>query len=100
MNAIMLRNIKQKNEKLQALEALLQSLNPDRPLDLGFARVGSLDGHLITKASAIEMGARLSLTFKDGVRLVDAVDDAAPQKQAVLRKKTQVTPAPSQGSLF
>ena len=85
-----------KAERLKALEQLRMSLNPDRPLDLGFARVNRKDGHLVTSPDGVADGDILELTFKGNRKLdVTAGHSAAPKPFAAPRPAK-----PEQGSLF
>ena len=99
MTAAMERSLKQKLERLRGLDQLRVSLNPDRPLDLGFARVNRVDGHLVTSAAAISAGEALVLTFKDGRADVVAGDGPGPTPTKASVKKASLLP-PTQGSLF
>jgi exodeoxyribonuclease VII large subunit len=78
------------------LEQVRQSLNPDRPLDLGFARVNRKDGHLVTSPDGVADGEILELTFK-GDRKLDVTAGHSPAPKPLTAPK----PAkPEQGSLF
>ena len=98
------RDLRQRQERLQRLEQLRLSLNPDRPLDLGFARVNRPDGVLVKSPAGVEAGEALILTFK-GDQTLDVVAGSggtpppakAPPKPAPSRPKPA---APDQGSLF
>ncbi|WP_303828395.1 exodeoxyribonuclease VII large subunit [Asticcacaulis taihuensis] len=97
------RDLRQRHERLQRLEQLRVSLNPDRPLDLGFARVNRPDGVLIKSPAGVANGDALVLTFK-GDQTLDVIAGAggtppakAPPKPASTRPKTA---GPGQGSLF
>jgi len=84
-----------------ALDQLRLSLNPDRPLDLGFARVNFKDGALITSPDGVAAGDALELTFK-GDRKLEAIAGAGgtpPAPKPAPVKKASGTP-PQQGSLF
>ena len=83
---------------LERLEQLRRSVDPNRPLSLGFARVHRIDGTLVTAASALSAGDGLRLVFADGDRDV-TVNGAAPSR----KPPPAAAPAPSsapQGSLF
>ena len=98
------RDLRQRQERLQRLEQLRVSLNPDRPLDLGFARVNRPDGVLIKSPAGVANGEALILTFK-GDQTLDVIAGSggtppparATPKPAPSRPKP---PAPDQGSLF
>lgn len=99
MKSALARQITQQDQRLKALESLRQSLNPDRPLGLGFARVGTLDGQIISRADAIKSGQVLRLTFADGVRTVTE-SAAAPESATTPPKVKKSTTNEGQGSLF
>lgn len=103
MDDAMRRQLTQRRDRLSSLEQLRQSLNPDRPLNLGFARVHRKDGALVTSATAVTTHDALALHFKDGVVDVVATTEAPPQTPPAPRPAPKkVTPPPSsdQGSLF
>ncbi|HQR88530.1 MAG TPA: exodeoxyribonuclease VII large subunit, partial [Caulobacter sp.] len=86
------------------LEKLRQSLNPERPLELGFALVRKADGALARSAGDLAAGERVNLKFKSGDR--DAVIDGegvvhAPPPPALKPTRAKpTTPKPDQGDLF
>ena len=81
------------------------SLNPERPLELGFALVRKGDGTLARSAADLVSGERVNLKFKSGDR--DAVIDGeggivppqAPARPAPPRPKP-APPKTEQGDLF
>ena len=85
------RNLAQAAERLANLDKLRLSLDPDRPLSRGFARVERADGRLARSAGALSAGEVVKLVFHDGDRA--AVVDGAP------RKARAAAPA-EQGRLF
>ena len=98
-----LRRIERAAERLAGLDRQRISLNPERPLDLGFALVRKADGSIARSADALASGEAVTLKFKMGER--GAVIDGAPAlsepqpgpKPAPPKPK----PAPSQqGDLF
>ncbi|KRA59457.1 exodeoxyribonuclease VII large subunit [Caulobacter sp. Root655] len=106
LNAVARRRLEREGDRLAGLEKLRQSLNPTRPLELGFALVHKADGGIARSASELASGERVRLQFKLGDR--DAVIDgessmaisppAAPARPA---PKPKAPPPPSsQGSLF
>jgi len=99
------RALKQKAEQLTALDKLRVSLNPDRPLDLGFARVNRKAGGLVTAPDMVTAGEGLELTFKGGTLDVTVGEGAArpePVAQPPAAKPAPMKKAssPEQGSLF
>ncbi|HTM81698.1 exodeoxyribonuclease VII large subunit [Asticcacaulis sp.] len=98
------RSLKQKTDRLKNLEQLRVSLDPDRPLNLGFARVNRPDGVLVKSPAGIDSGAALILTFKGDQKLdVIAGVGGTPPPQTSTAKPAPAKPkpaAPDQGSLF
>ena len=106
LNAAGQRRLQRDADRLANLEKLRQSLNPERPLDLGFALVRKGDGTLARSAGDLMSGERVNLKFKSGDR--DAVIDgeggfapptASPAPAPKPRSKPSGPPA-GQGDLF
>ncbi|MEW6389850.1 MAG: exodeoxyribonuclease VII large subunit [Pseudomonadota bacterium] len=99
------RRLARANDQLANLEKLRVSLNPERPLELGFALVRKGDGTLARSAADLVSGERVNLKFKSGDR--DAVIDGeggivppqAPARPAPPRPKP-APPKTEQGDLF
>jgi exodeoxyribonuclease VII large subunit len=92
------RRLSQEAAGLDRLEQLRRSVDPDRPLSLGFARVHRSDGALVTGASALSAGDGLRLVFADGDREV-TVNGGGPSR----KPPPAASPAPGtgpQGTLF
>lgn len=103
MDAAMTRTIALRSERLARLEQLRLSLNPDRPLDLGFARVNRADGHVVTSPLGVTTGEALVLTFKGDAKLDVIVGDCGtlpPKPQPQAQPKKTLPPQAQQGSLF
>lgn len=87
------RRMERLSERLTAVEKLRQSLNPDRPLSRGFARVHRADGSLARQGAALDRGEAVRLVFADATRnaVIDGqgVDPAHPD-----RAEAPVAPAP------
>jgi exodeoxyribonuclease VII large subunit len=77
-------------ERVASLDKLRLSLDPDRPLSRGFARVHTAAGALARSASVLAPGEGVRLVFHDGER-------GATVDGAVRRPK--IAPA-NQGQLF
>ena len=90
------RALAQAADRLAGLEKLRVSLDPDRPLSRGFARVEREDGRLVRSAQAVRSGEGVKLVFHDGDRA--AVIDGSPST-APPRKGPPPAPA-EQGRLF
>jgi exodeoxyribonuclease VII large subunit len=95
----MTRGLTLKGDRLKTLDQLRLSLNPDRPLDLGFARVNRKDGALVTSPQGVGVGEALVLTFKGDQKLdvVAGSGGAGPAPKPAAPKKSE---PPTQGSLF
>src|SRR5579859_2089572 len=89
------RALAQAGDRLASLEKLRVSLDPDRPLSRGFARVEREDGRLVRSAHAVKSGEGVKLVFHDGNRAA-VIDGAAPTAP---RKAPPPAPA-EQGRLF
>ncbi|MBP2160649.1 MULTISPECIES: exodeoxyribonuclease VII large subunit [Asticcacaulis] len=92
------RSLSRHADRLKGLDQLRLSLNPDRPLELGFARVNRKDGQLVTAPDMVSAGEGLELTFKGSRKLDVTVGEGAPPAPKPVVKKPG--PPPQQGSLF
>jgi len=81
-------------ERLQRVGQLLASLNPDRPLALGFARVHLADGTLIRRGEALNAGDAVRLVFHDRTREA-VIEGGAPRPRSA-----RTAPSTPQGDLF
>lgn len=106
------RKLERLSERLEALSKLYVSVDPDRPLQRGFARVTREDGSLVRAGAALASGEAVNIKFGDQVTRQAVIDgDAAappapphpaPAKTAAPKPaKPQAKPdAPTQGELF
>ena len=92
--------------RLQAARALLAplartwpQLDPDKPLQRGFARVTDTAGHTLTSAAAAGAEARLLLKFRDGEVDVATSPAKPPSATPSPRKAARAAPV-TQGDLF
>lgn len=103
------RRLTRAEDQLAGLEKLRLSLNPERPLELGFALVRKGDGTLARSAADLVSGDRVNLKFKSGDR--DAVIDGEggfvppPTPAPALAPASKPRPKPAsppadQGDLF
>jgi exodeoxyribonuclease VII large subunit len=97
LSAAMTRQLDARSEGLARLEQLRRSVNPDRPLSLGFARVHAADGSLVRSASQLAAGDPARLVFADGERHAVITDGAEPARP---RKVGKPSGPAGQGSLF
>ncbi len=97
LKPLLARRLERERERLVSLERQRVSLNPEGPLERGYALVRRADGALARSAKALSAGEALTLKFKDGER--GAVVDGTPAARAPAKPKA----APStsgQGDLF
>jgi exodeoxyribonuclease VII large subunit len=99
MHESLVRRIGRDADRLKRLEQLRASLNPDRPLGLGFARVHRADGHLVRKGAELQAGEEIRLVFADRDRRAVVEGTAAPTKPTA-SKPAKPVPGSDQGSLF
>ncbi len=97
LQTAMSRQLDARSEGLARLEQLRRSVDPDRPLALGFARVHAGDGSLVRSASQLAAGDAARLVFADGDRHAVITDGAEPARP---RKAGKPYGAAGQGSLF
>jgi exodeoxyribonuclease VII large subunit len=96
------RKLERLGERLEALGKLYASVDPDRPLQRGFARVTREDGSLVRAGASLATGETVDIKFGDQVTRKAVVDAASagpaePPKPAKPRAKS---PSPAQGDLF
>jgi exodeoxyribonuclease VII large subunit len=96
------RKLDRLSERLDALAKLYTSVDPDRPLQRGFARVTREDGSLVRAGASLESGETVSMVFGDKVTRKAVVDgaEAAPTSSPKPAKPRAKTPSPVQGDLF
>jgi len=99
--AAVARRLTRGADQLGQLDKLRLSLDPERPLKLGFALVRGPDDAIIRSAAALKSGDAVTLQFADAKR--GAVIDGAPQAPAAPAPARPARPAatkPQQGDLF
>jgi exodeoxyribonuclease VII large subunit len=96
------RRLTRLSDQLANLEKLRVTLNPDRPLDLGFARIHRTDGTLVRSAEALAAGDGVTLHFRDGERgaVIDGTPSAPPPAPKPSRSAKPKTEPTTQGDLF
>ncbi|HEY8617269.1 exodeoxyribonuclease VII large subunit [Phenylobacterium sp.] len=100
-------------ERLTALGKLHASVDPERPLERGFARVTRTDGSIVHAGASLASGEPVSIKFGDRVSRQAVIDGAAaegsgPQAQPPTPVLAPAKPArpkpkaadPAQGDLF
>ncbi|PIB91453.1 exodeoxyribonuclease VII large subunit [Caulobacter sp. FWC2] len=107
LNAAGERRLQRDVDRLSGLEKLRQSLNPERPLELGFALVRKGDGTLARSAADLVSGERVNLKFKSGDRdaVIDGEGGFVPPPTPAAAPATKPRPKPAappidQGDLF
>ncbi|MEO8114613.1 MAG: exodeoxyribonuclease VII large subunit [Phenylobacterium sp.] len=93
------RRLERLSERLGALAKLYVSVDPDRPLLRGFARVHRADGALVRSAQALTAGEAVRMVFHDGARGAVVEGDAPPAASRAAPRKPKAPPPP-QGDLF
>ena len=96
------RRLDRLGERLEALGKLHVSVDPERPLLRGFARVSREDGSLVREGASHASGERVPIKFADKVErraVVDGADSAQPAPRPPIRAKAKPAGSP-QGDLF
>ena len=95
------RGLERAAERLAALAKLHTSVDPDRPLQRGFARVARADGSLVHAGASLAGGEAVAITFGDKVTRGAVIDGAAsgPAPAKAARPKPKAA-SPPQGDLF
>jgi len=101
------RRLTRAEDQLANLDKLRQSLNPRRPMELGFALVRKADGTIVRTSAALALGDHVSLQFADGEREAVIGDEGpAPSSAPPVRsppappRPKPVPPKTDQGDLF
>jgi exodeoxyribonuclease VII large subunit len=97
LNAAAARRLVQLSERLDRIDQLRRSYDPNGPLKRGFARVHRADGALVRSAAGLAPGDTVALVFADGQR--GAVVDGQAQPAAKRAQKVG-GPKTAQGNLF
>ena len=97
----MRRKLDRTGERLAALAKLYVSVDPERPLQRGFARVTRADGSIVQAGASLAGGEEVAIKFGDKVSRQAVIEGAAagpaPPKPTIRKPKA----APSaQGDLF
>jgi exodeoxyribonuclease VII large subunit len=100
------RGLERAHERLDALSKLYVSVDPERPLQRGFARVTRADGAIVHAGAALASGEAVAIKFGDQVTRQAVIDGAAPESgkpAAPASKPPKARPKadpPPQGDLF
>jgi len=96
-----LRGLDRTAERLGALAKLYASVDPDRPLQRGFARVTRADGAIVHAGAILESGEQVTIKFGDQVRRSATIDGSSDLGEAPRVKVSRRRAGPSaQGDLF
>ena len=97
-----LRGLERASERLGALSKLYVSVDPDRPLQRGFARVTRADGSIVHAGAALSSGEGVAIKFGDQVTR-QAVIEGTPSEAPAPPPAKSPKPKPrssAQGDLF
>jgi exodeoxyribonuclease VII large subunit len=95
------RGLERASERLAALAKLYVSVDPERPLQRGFARVTRSDGSIVHAGAALASGEAVDIKFGDLVTRQAVIDGAAGEAPAPVKPARARPKAPSpQGDLF
>jgi exodeoxyribonuclease VII large subunit len=96
-----LRGLERAHERLAALSKLYVSVDPDRPLQRGFARVTRADGSIVHAGAILASGEEVAIKFGDQVTRQAVIEGAAADPGAPKAAKPKPKAANSaQGDLF
>jgi exodeoxyribonuclease VII large subunit len=73
---VLLQRIENARGKVEALDRLRRSLNPEAPLERGYVLVTDRDGNLVKDRATAEQRATLTLKFADGT--LDVISGSTP----------------------
>lgn len=68
------RGLDRLSERLVGLSKLYRSVDPDRPLQRGFARVARADGSLVLAGATLASGEHVAITFGDKITRQAVID--------------------------
>ena len=96
-----LRGLERASERLASLSKLYASVDPERPLQRGFARVTRADGSIVHAGAALLSGEEVAIKFGDQVTRQAVIEGAAAETAAPrpARPKPKASSSP-QGDLF
>jgi len=101
MPSSMERRLERASDRLRALAKLYVSVDPDRPLQRGFARVSRADGSLVMNGGLLQSGEEVSIKFGDRVTRQATIDaPGGVVTPAKLPSRKAKPPPAGQGDLF
>ncbi|WP_394763590.1 exodeoxyribonuclease VII large subunit [Phenylobacterium sp.] len=100
-----LRGLERATERLGALTKLYASVDPDRPLQRGFARVTRADGSIVHAGADLASGEPVAIKFGDQVTRQAVIEGAATDASSPKAASRAAPPKPkpastAQGDLF
>jgi exodeoxyribonuclease VII large subunit len=100
-----LRGLERASERLGALSKLYVSVDPERPLQRGFARVTRADGSIVHTGAALASGEAVAIKFGDRVTRQAVIEGTPSEAPAPPPAKPAKAPKPkppssAQGDLF
>jgi exodeoxyribonuclease VII large subunit len=96
------RALERAGERLGALSKLYLAVDPERPLQRGFARVTRADGSIVHAGATLASGEAVDIKFGDKVTrqaVIDGAGGEAPAAVKPARSKPKAA-SPPQGDLF
>jgi len=94
------RRLERLSERLESLSKLYASVDPERPLQRGFARVTRSDGSIAHAGAALASGEEVSIKFGDKVSRQAVIDGAGTPAAAKPARAKPKVEGPPQGDLF
>src|SRR5579859_7164563 len=100
-----MRGLERAGERLDALSKLYVSVDPDRPLQRGFARVTRADGSIVHAGAILAGGEEVAIKFGDQVTRQAVIEGMPGAVAAPSPPRPEKTPKPkprssAQGDLF
>ncbi|MGZ6015576.1 MAG: exodeoxyribonuclease VII large subunit, partial [Phenylobacterium sp.] len=101
-----LRGLERASERLGALSKLYASVDPDRPLQRGFARVTRADGSIVHAGAVLANGEEVAIKFGDQVTrqaVIEGTPSAVPAAPPAAKSARPAKSKPdtsAQGDLF
>jgi exodeoxyribonuclease VII large subunit len=97
-----MRGLERASERLAALAKLYVAVDPERPLQRGFARVTRADGSIVHAGAGLASGEAVAVKFGDLVTRQAVIDGAAGERPSTAKpaRPKPKAPAPPQGDLF
>lgn len=99
LSAALERSLAGAGERLTQLDKLRLSLDPNRPLALGFALVHRPDGAIVRQGASLVAGETVTLQFADASRSA-VIEGAAPARASPRARASAKPPTGGQGNLF